>query len=55
MATMIIFIPLNAFLAKIGKKIKREKYKIQDSRIKIITEILASIRVKIKIITNNYN
>lgn len=45
MTTMIIFMPLNLYLARIGKKIRKEKYKIQDSRIKIMNEILAGIRV----------
>ena len=42
---MIIFIPLNACFANKGKKLHRAKLKTQDSRIKIINEILSGIRV----------
>nr|QUF59452.1 ATP-binding cassette transporter Abcc1-7 [Brachionus angularis] len=45
LASMIIFLPANAFFAKRSKKIKREKYKLQDSRIKMMNEILSGIRV----------
>nr|QNH67946.1 ATP-binding cassette transporter subfamily C member 1 X7 [Brachionus plicatilis] len=45
LASMLIFLPLNAFFAKKSKKIRREKYKIQDSRIKMMNEILSGIRV----------
>ncbi len=44
-ATMIIFIPLNSFLAKKSKQSKSKKLKVQDNRIKMINEILAGIKV----------
>lgn len=43
---MLIFLPLNGFFAKKSKKIKRDKYKLQDSRIKMMNEILSGIRVR---------
>nr|QNH67882.1 ATP-binding cassette transporter subfamily C member 1 X7 [Brachionus rotundiformis] len=45
LASMLLFLPLNAFFAKKSKKIRRDKYKIQDSRIKMMNEILSGIRV----------
>lgn len=45
LASMLFFLPLNAFFAKKSKKIRRDKYKIQDSRIKMMNEILSGIRV----------
>nr|UOU03338.1 ATP-binding cassette subfamily C1-7 [Brachionus rubens] len=45
LASMLIFLPLNGFFAKKSKKIRRDKYKLQDSRIKTMNEILSGIRV----------
>jgi ABC-type multidrug transport system fused ATPase/permease subunit len=45
MATMLVFIPLNAYLAGLGKRLRREKYKLQDTRIKTMNEVLAGIRM----------
>lgn len=42
---MLIFIPLNAYLAGFSKKLRREKYQLQDSRIRMMNEILSGIRV----------
>ena len=44
-ATMIIFIPINLFIANQNKKMQRSKLKIQDSRIKMMNEILSGIKV----------
>lgn len=44
-ATMIVFIPLNSFLAKKSKQSKSRKLKVQDNRIKMINEILSGIKV----------
>jgi ATP-binding cassette, subfamily C (CFTR/MRP), member 1 len=45
LSTMIVFLPLNAYFASISKKIRRKKYELQDSRIKMMNEILNGIRV----------
>lgn len=45
LSTMVIFIPLNGFFANLSKKIRKTKYEIQDSRIKMMNEILNGIRV----------
>jgi len=45
LSTMIVFIPLNTFFARLSKKIRKKKYEIQDSRIKMMNEILSGIRV----------
>ena len=45
MACMLFFLPLNAFFSRLGKKIRKEKYKLQDRRIKTINEMLNGIRV----------
>jgi ATP-binding cassette subfamily C (CFTR/MRP) protein 1 len=45
LACMIIFLPANGIFAKFSKKIKRNKYKQQDSRIKTLNEVLNGIRV----------
>ncbi|CAF0716991.1 unnamed protein product, partial [Brachionus calyciflorus] len=45
LASMLIFIPLNAFFAKKSKLIRQVKYKLQDTRIKLMNEILSGIRV----------
>lgn len=44
-ATMIIFIPVNLMLANRTKKLQTKKLKIQDSRIKMMNEILAGMKV----------
>ena len=44
-ATMIIFIPINLILANRVKKLQTAKLKIQDSRIKMMNEILSGIKV----------
>ncbi len=45
LSTMALFIPLNAYFALIGRKIRRKKFELQDSRIKMMNEILNGIRV----------
>jgi len=45
MTTMIVFIPLNAYFAGIGKKLRTKKYQQQDTRIKMTNEILNGIRM----------
>jgi ABC-type multidrug transport system fused ATPase/permease subunit len=44
-ATMIFFLPLSDIFSRIAKKIRREKYNLQDSRIKMMNEIFNGIRV----------
>ena len=43
--TIIVFIPLNVLFTKKSRVIKMEKYKMQDSRIKTMNEILNGVRV----------
>jgi hypothetical protein len=45
LVTMILFIPFNAFLSNKAKVLQAEKLKFQDSRIKLINEILNGIKV----------
>jgi ABC-type multidrug transport system fused ATPase/permease subunit len=45
MASMILFLPANYVFSRIAKKIRKEKYKLQDSRIKMMNEIFNGIRV----------
>ena len=45
-----MLIPLNTFLVNKVKKMRRAKYEFQDTRIKMMNEILAGIRVKIYIV-----
>jgi ABC-type multidrug transport system fused ATPase/permease subunit len=44
-ASILLFLPTNAFIVKRSKNIRKEKYKIQDSRIKIMNELLNGIRI----------
>ena len=44
-STMLLFVPLNVYFVNVSKKLRQGKYKLQDSRIKIIGEILTGIRV----------
>lgn len=43
--TMVIFIPINLVLANRVKKLQTSKLKIQDSRIKMMNEILSGMKV----------
>ena len=45
LSTIVIFFPLNGFFVNLSKKMRKTKYEIQDSRIKMINEILNGIRV----------
>lgn len=45
LATMIIFVPLNVIISYVSKKLRRNKMKITDSRIKITNEVLNGIKV----------
>jgi ABC-type bacteriocin/lantibiotic exporter with double-glycine peptidase domain len=45
MASMLIFMPLNAYFARLSKRIRKSKYKLQDARIKTMNEVLTGIRV----------
>lgn len=45
LATMIAFIPFNAFFTSKNYKIKKTRLKYQDIRIKMLNEILSGIRV----------
>lgn len=45
LSTMIVMIPLNTVFARLSKRIRKKKYEIQDSRIKMMNEILSGIRV----------
>jgi hypothetical protein len=42
---MILFIPLQSYMAKLGKKYQLKKLKQQDSRIKITNEVLSGMKV----------
>jgi ABC-type multidrug transport system fused ATPase/permease subunit len=44
-ASILLFLPSNAFIVKRAKNIRKEKYKVQDTRIKIMNELLNGIRV----------
>ena len=44
-ATMIVFIPINLFLANRNKILQTQKLKIQDSRIKMMNEVLSGMKV----------
>lgn len=44
-STMIIFVPLNIFLTSLAKKMRKNKMKFSDSRIKTTNEILNGIKV----------
>jgi ATP-binding cassette, subfamily C (CFTR/MRP), member 1 len=45
MSSIIFFMPINYFFGSSTKKISKEKYKLQDARIKTISEVLTGIRV----------
>ena len=45
LAMMILSIPLNAYLSERGRKLSVKKLQFQDSRIKMISELLNGIRV----------
>jgi ATP-binding cassette subfamily C (CFTR/MRP) protein 1 len=42
---MMLFMPINGLFARWSKRIRKEKYKVEDSRIKMMNEILTGIRV----------
>ena len=44
-ASMVLFMPINTYFARLSKSIHKNKYKLQDSRIKTINEVLTGIRV----------
>lgn len=46
LVTMVIFIPINAYLSNKSKILQTYKLKYQDSRIKLTNEILNGIKVK---------
>ena len=43
--TMILFVPFNIFATNKSKKIQKDKLKLQDTRIKMMNEILTGIKV----------
>jgi ATP-binding cassette subfamily C (CFTR/MRP) protein 1 len=45
LGTMILFIPINAWLSNKSKVLQTQKLKFQDSRIKLLNEILNGIKV----------
>jgi ABC-type multidrug transport system fused ATPase/permease subunit len=45
MGSIILFMPLNAYFARLSKSIRKNKYKLQDARIKTMNEVLTGIRV----------
>ncbi len=45
MSAIIVFIPINYFLGSLTKNIGKKKYKLQDARIKTMSEVLTGIRV----------
>lgn len=45
LASMLIFLPLNAYFARITKKIRLKRYKLSDARIKSLNEVFSGIRV----------
>lgn len=45
LASMILFMPLNGILARIQKKLRIQKQKLSDKRIKALNEVLSGIRV----------
>ena len=45
MASIFLFMPLNAYFARLSKNIRKNKYKLQDARIKTMNEVLTGIRV----------
>ncbi len=45
LATMVTFIPINAWLSNKSKVLQAQKLKFQDSRIKLLNEILNGIKV----------
>jgi len=47
LASMIIFLPFNGVFAKKSKKLRKEKAKFQDSRIKMMNELLNGIKVSL--------
>ncbi|KAG5443091.1 Multidrug resistance-associated protein 1 [Clonorchis sinensis] len=42
---LLLLLPLNALMARLSKKVQEKKYRVADSRIKMITEVLNGIRV----------
>jgi ABC-type multidrug transport system fused ATPase/permease subunit len=44
--SMVLFIPLNAYLTKLSRKIELKQFKLQDSRIKMLNEVFSGIRVR---------
>ena len=45
MAWILLFMPLNGYFGRLTKKIGKDKYKLQDARIKTMNEVLTGIRV----------
>lgn len=45
LASMILFLPLNAYLTRVSKKLRMNRYKLGDSRIKSLNEVLSGMRV----------
>jgi ABC-type multidrug transport system fused ATPase/permease subunit len=43
--SIILFMPLNGYFGRLTKSIGKDKYKLQDARIKTMNEVLAGIRV----------
>jgi ATP-binding cassette, subfamily C (CFTR/MRP), member 1 len=45
MASIFLFMPINYFFGSLTKNIGKKKYKLQDARIKTMSEVLTGIRV----------
>lgn len=45
LASMLAFLPINAYFARVNKRLRLSRYKLVDSRIKSLNEVLAGIRV----------
>jgi hypothetical protein len=43
--TMILFVPFNIFATNKSKKVQKDKLKLQDTRIKMMNEILTGMKV----------
>ena len=43
--SIILFMPLNGYFGRLTKSIGKDKYKLQDARIKTMNEVLSGIRV----------
>jgi len=45
LASMLLFIPMNVYFARAGKKLRLKKHRLEDTRIKSLNEVFSGIRV----------